>query len=210
MFGLIEKDLRLTLVRKQTLFIFLAMALIMGQSMEGEFLVGYLTMFAVLVAIGTTSYDEFDNGFAFLMTLPFDRKTYVREKYLFCLMMAAAAWCFGIVLYVIGTGIRHSAISLTGQLPMLLGIIPTVLISACVMIPLQLKFGMEKSRMILFALFGFIVVMTAAWKKVMGNGPALPDALPPAAVLLSLMAAFLLLALASYRWSVRIMEKKEL
>ena len=85
MFGLIEKDLRLTLVRKQTLFIFLAMALIMGQSMEGEFLVGYLTMFAVLVAIGTTSYDEFDNGFAFLMTLPFDRKTYVREKYLFCL-----------------------------------------------------------------------------------------------------------------------------
>ena len=51
--------------------------------------------------------------------------------------------------------------------------------------------------------------MTAAWKKVMGNGPVLPDALPPAAVLLSLTAAFLLLALASYRWSVRIMEKKE-
>ena len=85
MFGLIEKDLRLTFARKQTLLIFFIMALVMGISMDGSFIVGYLTMLAAVISIGTISYDEYDNGFAFLMTLPFGRKTYVREKYLFCL-----------------------------------------------------------------------------------------------------------------------------
>ena len=88
MLGLIEKDLRLTLARKQTLIIFFIMALVMGLSMNGSFIIGYLTMLATIIAVGTISYDEFDNGFAFLMTLPFDRRTYVREKYLFSLIMA--------------------------------------------------------------------------------------------------------------------------
>ncbi len=78
--GLLEKDLRLTLCRKQTIMLFLFMTLVMGMSMDGSFLVGYLTMLMMMIAVGTLNYDEFDNGFAFLMTLPFDRKTYVREK----------------------------------------------------------------------------------------------------------------------------------
>ena len=40
MLGLIEKDLRLTLTRKQTLIIFLAIALFMGISMDGTFVIG--------------------------------------------------------------------------------------------------------------------------------------------------------------------------
>ena len=63
--GLIEKDLRLTLARKQTILIFFVMALIMGASMDGSFLIAYLTMLATILAVGTISYDEFDNGFAF-------------------------------------------------------------------------------------------------------------------------------------------------
>ncbi|WP_090163741.1 ABC-2 transporter permease [Eubacterium pyruvativorans] len=36
------------------------------------------------------------------MTLPVDRKTYVREKYLFILICTAAAWCIAAILYCIG------------------------------------------------------------------------------------------------------------
>lgn len=50
-----------------------------------------MTMFRAMIAVGTLSYDETDNGLAFLMTLPVDRKTYVREKYLFILICTAAA-----------------------------------------------------------------------------------------------------------------------
>ena len=87
MSGLIEKDLRLTLTRKQTLLIFLIMAFFMGASIDGAFIVSYLTMLGTIIAIGTITYDEYDNGYAFLMTLPFDRKTYVKDKYLISLLM---------------------------------------------------------------------------------------------------------------------------
>lgn len=216
MLGLMEKDLRLIFARKQTLFIFFAMALIMGVSMDGAFLIGYLTMLATIVAVGTTSYDEYDNGFSFLMTLPFDRKTYVREKYLFCLIMAAAAWCFGVVLYVVGAGIRHSTVNLMGELPMLLAIIPVMHLSAAIMIPLQLRYGSEKSRVVLFIIFGITAILLTGWRKVSrGSGQSLAglvqslDALSPTVVLLSFTAICVLGAYASYLLSIRIMGKKE-
>lgn len=61
-----------------------------------------MTMFGAMIAVGTLSYDETDNRLAFLMTLPGDRKTYVREKYLFILIYTAAAWCIAAILYCIG------------------------------------------------------------------------------------------------------------
>ena len=159
MFGLIEKDLRLTFARKQTLLIFFIMALVMGISMDGSFIVGYLTMLAAVISIGTISYDEYDNGFAFLMTLPFGRKTYVREKYLFCLIMSTAAWCIGAVLYFIGNTVRRSGVNMVEELPMLIALIPVMYLSSALMIPIQLKYGSEKSRIALFILFGCIAVL---------------------------------------------------
>ena len=187
MLGLIEKDLRLTIARKQTLLIFFVMALVMGIAMDGSFLIGYLTMLATIVAIGTISYDEYDNGFAFLMTMPFDRKTYVREKYLFSLILAAAAWCIGTILYCIGSVIRHDAANLTDEIPMLLALIPVFYLSAAIMIPLQLKYGYEKSRVVLFIIFGAIAILIFGSSKIFGGSNVLAgltttlDGMPPAA-----------------------------
>ena len=215
MLGLIEKDLRLTLSRKQTLLIFFVVAVIMGMSMEGSFIIGYLTMLGTIVAVGTISYDEFDNGFAFLMTLPFDRKNYVREKYLFCLIIAAAAWCLGAVPYCIGNVIRHNSAAVTDELPMLLALIPVLYLSASVMIPLQLKYGSERSRIVLFIIFGIIAVLIFGRKKIF-NGPDIiaglvtaMDSMSPTIVLIALAAVCMLAAYASYLCSIRIMEKKE-
>lgn len=215
MLGLLEKDLRLTLTRKQTLVIFFVLALIMGMSMDGSFIVAYLTMLATILATGTISYDEFDNGFAFLMTLPFERKTYVREKYLFSLLLAAAAWCVGAILLCIGSGIRHEAASLTEELPMLLAILPVMYLTAAVMIPLQLKYGAEKSRIVLLILFGVIAILIFGSSKVFKDSNALAEltnaleGTTPAVVLLALAAGCALITVVSYLWSVRIMEKKE-
>lgn len=213
--GLIEKDLRLTLTRKQTILIFAVMAVFMSMSIEGTFIIGYLTMLAAIIAVGTISYDEFDNGFAFLMTLPFDRKTYVREKYLFSLMMAAAAWLIGTLLYFISSLIRRSPAD-PSELPMLLAFIPVLYMSVTVMIPLQLKYGSEKSRVVLFLIFGIIAVLVFGVSGITGGssdaftGPVQTlDRLSPAVVLLFLTAVCVLASVASYIASVRIMEKKE-
>ncbi len=215
MLGLIEKDLRLTFARKQTLLIFFVVAMIMGISMEGSFIIGYLTMLGTILAVGTISYDEFDNGFAFLMTLPFDRKTYVREKYLFSLILAAAAWCCGVVLYCIGNVIRHNPPALTDELPMLLAFIPVLYLSAAVMIPLLLKYGSERSRVVLFIIFGIIAVLIVGSGKIFDGSniiteiAAALDSLSPAVVLIAIAAVCMLAAYVSCLCSIRIVEKKE-
>ena len=98
MLGLLVKDLRIALTRKFALLIILVIALIMGTSMEGPFIIGYVTMIALMLAVGTIIYDEMDNGYDFMMTMPLTRKTYVREKYLFCLLSALVAWLVGAIL----------------------------------------------------------------------------------------------------------------
>ncbi|MCR4690647.1 MAG: ABC-2 transporter permease [Lachnospiraceae bacterium] len=215
MLGLIEKDLRLTLKRKQTLMVFFVMALIMGLSMDGSFIIGYLTLFASIVAIGTISYDEFDNGFSFLMTLPFGRKTYVREKYLFSLMLAAIAWCFGIILCCVENAIRQNGAIRADELPKLFAFIPLMYLSAAIMIPLQLKFGSEKSRIVLFIIFGFLAALlfggarTSVGTKILGRLVEVLDQMSSAVVLAVIVAVCMLLAGGSYYCSIKIMEKKE-
>ena len=214
--GLLEKDLRLTLVRKQQLLIFFVMALIMSISMEGPFIISYLTILSVIIAIGTLSYDEFDNGFAFLMTLPFTRKTYIREKYLFSFLMAAAAWCIGTVFYFAGNMIRQIEVRPADELPMLLTLIPALYLSAALMIPLQLKYGSEKGKTILFIIFGFFMILIAGaqtFVKRLDNPfqylSKTLDGLPSIAILLILTAVCVLAAFLSYLWSIHIMDKKE-
>lgn len=214
--GLIEKDLRLTLSRRQTLLIFFGMALIMGLSMDGSFLVGYLTMLGSIIAVGTISYDEFDNGFAFLMTLPFERKTYVAEKYLFSLFMDAAAWCAGVLIYCMGNLVRRSGTDLAGELPMLFSLVPVLFLSVSVFIPLLLRYGSEKSRVALFLVFGIMALAVFGARQVLSGREQMLegfdrtlDSLPKALILLILTAVCGLLSFISYLCSVRIMEKKE-
>lgn len=217
MLGLIEKDMRLTFARKQKLLIFFIMALVMGISMDGSFIVGYLTMLAAIISIGTISFDEYDNGFAFLMTLPFDRKTYVREKYLFCLIMSAAAWCIGVVLYFIGSTVRRSEVDLIEELPVLIAFIPIMYLSSAIMIPLQLKYGSERGRIALVISFSCIAVVMILGSKIFFRGTENPiakmiqtiDDLSPAVVLLTIIAVCALVSGVSYMLSIRIMEKKE-
>ena len=216
MLGLIEKDLRLALTRRQILAFFFIAAMLMGISVGASFLISYLTLFATIVAVGTMNYDESDNGLAFLMTLPFDRKTYVREKYLLSLIFAAAAWCFGGALYSIGSLIRHGAISPVNELPMLLALLPVLYLATAIMIPLLLAYGSEKSRIVFYSIFGAIAVLLIAAKRfsvgsdnILARLAKVLDGMSPAVVLVILTAICVLFACISYLRSIQIMAKKE-
>ena len=102
------------------------------------------------------------------------------------------------------------------ELPMLLAILPVLYLSAAVMIPLQLKYGSEKSRIVLFILFGVAAALFVGVRNGFGGADPSPDSLvmalsglSPAAVPLSFTAVCALLTGISYLCSVRIMEKKE-
>ena len=215
MLGLLVKDLRIALTRKYALLIILVIALIMGTSMEGPFIIGYVTMIALMLAVGTIIYDEMDNGYVFMMTMPLTRKTYVREKYLFCLLSALVAWLVGAILTCAAYIIRQNASALLEVIPISLVLIPVLFILPAVMIPLQLKLGAERSRIATYIIFGFIASLIFMGKKLLDESdlpakiePAL-NSFPPVAVVVAITAFGLLVAFISYLCSVRIMMKKE-
>ena len=215
MLGLLVKDLRIALTRKFALLIILVIALIMGTSMEGPFIIGYVTMIALMLAVGTIIYDEMDNGYVFMMTMPLTRKTYVREKYLFCLLSALVAWLVGAILTCAAYIIRQNASALLEDIPISLVLIPVLFILPAVMIPLQLKLGAERSRIATYIIFGFIAGLIFMGKKLLDESdlpakiePALNN-FPPVAVVVAITAFGLLVVFISYLCSVRIMMKKE-
>ena len=83
------------------------------------------------------------------------------------------------------------------------------------MIPLQLKFGAEKSRIVLYLIFGIIAGVVFTSKKLLDDANLTDqmktalNSFSPAAAVLALAAVFLLAAFISYLISVRIMQKKE-
>ena len=87
--GLFIKDLRLMMMQKRFFIMILLIAISMvAVTGDISFIVGYLTFICPLFCISTISYDEFDNGYAFLFTLPIQKKDYVKEKYAFALTLA--------------------------------------------------------------------------------------------------------------------------
>ncbi len=216
MLGLIEKDLRLTIQRKQTVAIFVVMALVLGISGSGTFAVAYLTILAGIVATGTLSYDEFDNGLEFLMTLPIDRKTYIREKYLFTTAACTIGWCISLVLYVVCENFRGTNVNLLEQLPVLFIILPGMVVVSTIILPLQLKFGTEKGRILLFAVVGCLTVAVVALKDLfVSTTDALSfidsmQGISVGTVIIAFLAICVLVGFISYFCSIRIMQKKEL
>ena len=71
MAGLLMKDLRLTMMQKNTLLMvgIIAVIVVIGEGDPG-FVITYLTFIGVLYTMNTLSYDGADNGNAFLFSLP--------------------------------------------------------------------------------------------------------------------------------------------
>ena len=168
--GLLIKDLQLIFSKKTTLPIFVfitAMLLITGSGETVFFVVAYLTMISGLMVISTISYDEVDHSGAFLMTLPITRKLYTIEKYVLIYIGVIVGWLFSFLLCSIFSSIRQLNVQYTD---MLWGSFTTVMVLCIllvVMIPIQLKFGNEKSRIFMIGLGAGVMVVVYAGKSIM-------------------------------------------
>ena len=209
--GLLIKDIRMMGQQRIILASIVGISILMGYTLEGSFLPGYLSLMAGIIAIGTVTYDEADNGFQFLFTLPVDCRTYVREKYIFCIGMLLAGTVLGTAMELIRnafTGMSSGGFAEAAILPLVM------VLMIAVMIPLQLKFGAERARVILMMVYGGVAVLAFLVSKLM-NGTQPPafiqamDQASPVLILGCIAAVVAALTLLSYLGSVRIMEKKE-
>ncbi len=90
-------------------FMFLILMIVIGMLMFGDdiiFPLGFLCFVASLFTISTISYDDYDNGNAFLFTLPITRKSYVIEKYFLGIIFSCITWLVAVILGAIVTLIK--------------------------------------------------------------------------------------------------------
>ena len=157
--GLWTKDIRLISSQQKNLaVIWLVAAGILIATDQISFAISYTSVITIMTAISTISYDTFDNGNAFLFTLPFSRKEYTREKYLFSLFWGMITVIGGILLVVIVTAAKGTLLMRSEEIVMAVLLnIPMLLIFQSMALPFLLKYEAEKGRIALAAMIGGIV-----------------------------------------------------
>lgn len=167
MTGLLLKDSYLILQRKQTLFLLLAISLLMGYTIDGAFIVGYVTFLSLMLSIGTISYDEADNSLLFLMTLPFERRTYVLSKYVLSWIVCGIAWVISLFLLFLMNTIKGLPLDFVENITGCLVVLVFAVVGLDMMIPIQLKFGAEKSRTVIAMIGGVVMAVSILFGKVL-------------------------------------------
>ncbi len=214
--GLLIKDFKLMLMQKNFFIIIIVVAcLISISSQDPTFMIGFITLILSLFTVSTISYDEFDNGYPFLLTLPFSRKTYVLEKYVYGLILGAGAWIVSVMICSLMLIVQGKPVTSD----MLIGafvILPMFLVIESLMIPVHLRFGGEKGRYALIACVGVLVVIGFVVMKIVEifHIDVLPlilaiDALGPVMFMVILLMIGFLIMLVSLKVSLSIMNKKE-
>ena len=214
--GLLIKDFKLMLMQKSFFIIIIVVAcLISISSQDPTFMIGFITLILSLFTVSTISYDEFDNGYPFLLTLPFSRKTYVLEKYVYGLILGTGAWIVSVMICSLMLIVQGKPVTSD----MLIGafvILPMFLVIESLMIPVHLRFGGEKGRYALIACVGVLVVIGFVVMKIVEifHIDVLPlilaiDALGPVMFMMILLMIGFLIMLVSLKVSLSIMNKKE-
>ncbi len=217
MMGLVYKDL---MAMKKQLLMYLGFyvfygCLVSAGAFDLSILGGLTAMFGTLVTVSSMAYDEQAKWDKFAAATPVGRKGIVAGKYLLPLVVIPVS--------TVLTGAVEAVLCLTGRsqedltvalVTTLICAVVTVFLNAF-LLPLLIKFGTEKARvlfLLLFALFFGGAMLMASMAKDNGSlAAALSFAtrmgpLAPVLLVVAVAAAYAL----SYFISIGIMEKKEL
>lgn len=167
--GLLLKDFKLVKLQKN--FFFMIIAVAVGLTIinnDATFMLGFLTFVMSMFTLSTISYDEFDNGNAFLFTLPVSRKSYVVEKYVFSLLLGGGSWVLA-VLFAVVFSIIQGTVSVLEVVMAAVAIFMIMLMIQAAMIPFQLKFGGEKGRIAMVGAVGILFIIGFVAVKIAGG-----------------------------------------
>lgn len=214
--GLLIKDLRFLMNQKSSMIIFLGLGLFfMISARDVSLALAYTTMMVAIFATSSISYDGFNNGMAFLMTLPVQRKAYAISKYIFSLVMVLVMGvlisAIALVANVLGYEIGMSG--LAGGLGISVALAMAI---ASLTIPIYLKFGAEKSRYAMAIIVGVVFALSFVLQRMLGDTlVGMVDALnqlrelPTAQAVGVMVGGTVAVVVISMLISIRVVEKKE-
>lgn len=217
--GLWIKDVKLMAAQKY--FFLLILLIAIGMSISAEdvsmmtFSLGFVPFVVSLFGLSTISYDEFDNGNAFLFTLPITRKEYVFEKYALSLVLAFVSLVVMFLFTIFMAAQKGMLLDFDGWM-IAFGLFAFILLLQAIMIPFQLKFGQERGRIAIILLIGALLLIATFiqkglefigidWMQVLQSLPILGQQ----TMLVLLYGVSFVLLIISLKVSIHIVSKKE-
>ena len=164
--GLLIKDFKLIMGQKRLLLFVPIFGLFLMISNADPYAgVGYIMMLSILLTLSTISYDEYDNGMSFLMTLPIEKSMYAAEKYVFSGLMLVISVITALIFAIfvaIGMNIAFvwKELLMTGVVLM----VPFWLMMMLIL-PVQIKYGAEKGRIAILLIGGGLFAVSVLLAK---------------------------------------------
>lgn len=215
--GLLIKDFKLLMGQKQFFLTVCGLAVLFSfVNGDPAFAMPYVAIMLCMFTISTISYDEYDNGGAFLFSLPITRKVYVTEKYLYGFLLCVISFLFTSIVSCLMMAVKKEWIAGGEFVSILVVSALFAVLMLGVMIPAQLKFGAEKSRMallgivMLFYIIIYVVVFLAERTGIdVERIFAAFSGMEQVVIVVAMCGTSAVITLISYIISLRIMEKKE-
>lgn len=214
MSGLLEKDFRLMAKRKNYLLTMAAMVFGFSFIMDITFMISYLPILCAIFTASTISYDEFDNSMTFLMTLPVTPKSFAVEKYVLGIITGAVSWGVLIVIWLLMTVMERTQISGTEAVGMMMISIFIYAFFMSILLPVELKFGSEKGRLVWAGVGVAVILFLGLGRKILAdmgiNTAEIEmnlDLAPMAVICIAVILAVMYVV--SMKISIGIMNKKE-
>lgn len=214
--ALFIQDFRYMLTQKSFLVLIALVGIVLALTQNDNyiFVIGYLGFMGMITGMMSVTMDDQSNGLTFLFSLPIDRRVYVREKYIFIVLMGVSFSIFATVLCLLFRMFAEYKAPLDEILATSLGTLFVMLLFVCFMLPLQLKFGAERARLASFIAIGLFFAAVIVAGLVVNFADALPFiqaflSMSPVA-LTGIGAAFLIVCLRiSYSASLRVILHRE-
>lgn len=215
--GLLIKDFKILKGQKQFFAAVLVVTFVfLMTNTSFSFVISYITVMTGMLTLTTISYDDHENGMGYLFTLPISRKGYVQEKYLFGFMTTMPVLAAVSAAAFLASRVRHIDFTAEEWTGAVLGSLLVITVMLSLLIPIELKFGTERSRVAMMVVFGgsFVVICAAVkvfeylgidWKIWVNRF----DGLNLSVILTAFIMACGIIMAVSYLFSLRFMTKRE-
>lgn len=126
------------------------------------FVLGYYSVFAGILTMGTLTHDDLNHGLSFLLTLPITRKKYIQEKYYLGYLLSFTLCLIAFLLATVAQFKETHNFSFFDMEWVAVCFIAMLLFSIMLMtllIPVQVRFGGEKGQYAMLVVFGTIALL---------------------------------------------------
>jgi len=215
--GLLIKDWKL--MKNNAMFMLMIIIISIGCAAGLKnpfFALGYATALISIFSVNTIAYDEYDNGMPYLFSLPVSKKTYVKEKYTFAVLISVVGLT---VATMISAGVAlfmNEQYEIKEWLGILSLSLFCVILIQGVIIPVRMKFDSEKHKMAMLIVVGVMAAVVGGVFAIVEACGIDLDVVLDEILLAKAWVTFTVVILigailmfVSYKLSVRFMEKRE-